>query len=470
MPVFEMATEVACTAEALFAYHARAGALTRLTPPFDRTRAVEEIPRLENGARAILELGVGPVWTRWVASHERVEPGRGFVDVMVSGPFRSWRHEHIFEPRGDRAVLVDRITYEPPAGPFGELVVESKLARSFAYRHATTRLDAALLGALPVRPMTVGITGASGLIGAELASLLRVAGHSVRRFARGATTPGHVRWNPSTGEVGPEANGLDAVVHLAGEPIAGGRLDDAHRARVRASRVEATELLVRALGALPQPPKVLVCASAVGVYGNRGDEVLEDDAAVGTGFLAEVCRDWEAAARQGEASGMRVAMARIGVVLSPAGGALEKMLPAFQAGLGGRMGSGQQWMPVVAIDDVGAMLYRAVVSEGVRGSFNAVGPEPVRNAQLTKLLGQVLHRPTPFVVPKVALKALFGSGLADEALLSSQRAVPSRVFSWGHAFRHPTAEDALRHVLGRPAAPAGTPDTRPSSDPPPAAP
>lgn len=470
MPVFEMATEVACSPEELFAYHARAGAVTRLTPPFERARAVEEVPRLEDGARAIIELGVGPVWARWVASHERVQPGRGFVDVMVEGPFRAWRHEHVFERRGDSAVLVDRITYEPPAGAVGRLVVEDKLARSFAFRHATTRLDADLLRALPSRPLTVGVTGASGLIGREVASLLRVAGHTVRRFARGATAGDAIRWNPVTGEVGAEASGLDAVVHLAGEPIAEGRLDAAHRKRVRESRVAATEKLVRALGSLERPPPVFVSASAVGAYGHRGDEVLDDDAAPGAGFLAEVCQRWEAAARAGETLGMRVASARIGVVLSPAGGALEKMLPPFRAGLGARLGDGRQWMPVVAVDDIGAMFYRAIVDDRVRGTFNAVGPEPVQNDRFTRLLGRVLGRPAPFAVPRFAIKAMFGGALVDEALLASQRAVPSRLPAWGHAFRHATAEDALRHVLGRPLARAGRTGTPPWSAQPPAAP
>lgn len=453
MPTFEMATEVACTPDELFAYHARPGALTRLTPPFERVRGVEEVTRLEDGAVARLEVGMGPVWAQWAAAHEAVVPGRGFVDVMRDGPFRAWRHEHIFEPlrvQGEeRAVLIDRITFEPPGGGLGASVVLDKLARVFSWRHATTRSDVDLLRRLPSRPLTVGVTGASGLIGTEVCSLLRVAGHTVRRFTRG-TAAGHgILWHPASGHLGAGAEDLDAVIHLAGEPVAENRLDDAHKRRVRESRVDATERLVRALASLPRPPRVFVSASAVGVYGSRGDEVLDDDAAPGEGFLAEVCRDWEAAARGAEAAGMRAVSLRTGIVLSPVGGALERMLLPFRAGLGARLGDGRQWMPVVAIDDVGAMFYRALVDERARSPFNAVGPEPLQNQRFTHLLGEVLGRPTPLWVPSFAARALFGGALVDETLLASQRAVPARLFSWGHVFRHPTAEDALRHVLGK---------------------
>jgi hypothetical protein len=429
MPTFEMVTPLRCSADELFAYHARKGALSRLTPPFERVRAVHEVPRLEDGALATLEIAVGPVWTRWVATHEDVEPGRGFVDVMVEGPFRSWRHEHIFEPSAGGSVLVDRITFESPAGPIGTAVVLDKLRRSFAYRHATTRMDLELFEALPSKRLTVGITGASGLVGSELCSLLRMAGHDVRRFAREGTATDAVRWTPQTGDLGAGAEGLDAVIHLAGEPVAENRLDEEHQARVKESRVDATARIVRSLAGLSQPPKVFLSASAVGVYGNRGDEVLTDDALPGTGFLADVCRGWEEAALSAARHGMRAASLRIGIVLSPSGGALEKMLLPFRAGLGARLGDGRHWMSLVSVDDVAAMFLRALVDDRIAGTINAVGPQPMTNDAFTHLVGRVLGRPAPFVVPRFAAKVLFGSALVDEALLTSQRAVPSRLFS-----------------------------------------
>jgi uncharacterized protein len=468
MAIFEVASEMPCAAEELYAYHARPGALSRLTPPFERVRGIVEA-RLEEGAQASLELAVGPVWTRWKARHEEVRPGRGFVDVMVEGPFRAWRHEHLFEPAGERSVLVDRVTFEP-AGGLGASLVLDKLARSFRYRHQTVLDDLRLFRALPSRPLRIGITGITGLIGREVSALLRVAGHTVRRFAR-TDAADTIRWDPGTGALGAGAEDLDAVIHLAAEPIGERRLNPEQQWLVRESRVDGTARLARTLRSLARPPRVFISAAGVGIYGSRADDVLEDDAGPGAGFLAEVCDDWERAALTAASPDIRVVTPRMGVVLSPQGGALERMLLPFRAGLGARIGDGRQWMSIVSVDEVAAMFYRALVDERVVGAFNAVGPEPLRNERFTHLLGKVLERPAPFVVPRFAARALFGGALVDETLLVSQRAVPARLFSWGHAFRHPTTEDALRHVLGRhPSDPAGRRDTRPSSSPPPPSP
>lgn len=435
MTVFELSTPLPCSADDLFAYHARRGALSRLSPPFEKSRNAQEIDALVDGAVATLELDTPIGWRAWKAVHSDVRPGRGFVDKQAAGPFKAWKHEHIFEPASDGAgcVLTDRITYEPPLG--GGAIVARKLARVFAWRHATTRMDIDLMRALPSRPLTVAITGASGLIGRELASLLRVAGHNVVPLVRGKS------WIVETGAVRvPEDTKLDVLVHLAGEPIADGRLDEAHRARVRASRVDVTSNLARKLSA-----PVFISASAVGYYGDRGDEVLDESKPKGDGFLAQLCADWEKAAH--EARG-RVVTARIGVVLSPAGGALSQMLPPFRAGLGATLGAGTQWMPLLSVDEVAAAIFRAIVDTRVSGAMNAVGLEPMTNKDFTKLLGRVLSRPAVARVPKVAASVLFGKGVAEEALYVSQRAVPAKLQALGHTFRHTTTEAALRHVLG----------------------
>jgi uncharacterized protein (TIGR01777 family) len=438
MTVFELTSSIPCSADELFAYHARRGALTRLSPPFEKSRNAVEVETLKDGAVATVELDTPLGWRNWRAVHSDVRPGGGFVDVQAEGPFKSWRHEHIFTPGPDAAscTLTDRITYESPLG--GGPIVSKKLARVFAWRHATTRMDIELFRALPSpTPLTVAITGSSGLVGRELASLLRVAGHEVIGLVRGKT------WNVDSGEVRlPDRDKkIDVLVHLAGEPIAEGRLDEAHRIRVRASRVDVTRSLARKLNA-----STFISASAVGYYGDRGDEVLTEESARGKGFLADLCADWEAAAH--EARG-RVATLRIGVVLSPAGGALSQMLPPFRAGLGATLGAGTQWMPLLGVDDVAAALFRAVVDTRVSGAVNGVGPEPLTNRDFTKLLGRVLGRPAIARVPKVAASVLFGKGVADEALYVSQRAVPAKLQAWGHTFRHATTEQALRHVLGR---------------------
>lgn len=436
MTLFERSTTIACSADALFAYHARRGALSRLSPPFEKSRNAQEVDSLVDGAMATIEVDTPLGWRNWKAKHSDVRPGRGFVDTQAEGPFKSWKHEHIFTPIDDAScTLTDRITYEPPLG--GGPIVATRLKRVFAWRHATTRMDMALLRSLPSQPLTVAITGASGLIGRELASLLRVAGHNVIALVRGKT------WIIDTGEVRlPDRDmKVDVLVHLAGEPIADGRLDEAHRIRVRASRVDVTRSLARKMNAA-----AFVSASAVGYYGDRGDELLDESKTKGAGFLADLCADWESAAH--EARG-RVATMRIGVVLSPAGGALAQMLPPFRAGLGATLGAGTQWMPLLSVDDVAAAIYRAVVDTRVTGAVNAVGPEPLTNRDFTKLLGRVLSRPAVARVPKVAASVLFGKGIAEEALYVSQRAVPAKLQALGHTFRHATTEEALRHVLGR---------------------
>ncbi len=448
MPVFEKTSELACTADALFSYHARRGALRRLTPPFVRVRNVVEATALEDGAEASFEMSVGPLWPRWIAVHHDVEPGRGFVDVMKDGPFASWRHEHRFEDAGaGRTRLVDRVTYELPGGVRASFV-ERRLAPIFEHRHATTALDLSLLQAFPHEPLVVGITGASGLIGRELSALLQVAGHTVVPLVRKSAASGQARWDPATGIVRWDGPPFDVVVHLAGEPISAGRLDEDHAERVRDSRVQATARLRDGLTARARPPRAFIAAAAVGYYGDRGDEELEETSASGEGVLAEICEAWERAALATQKRGIRAAVLRCGVVLSPAGGALARMLPVFRAGAGARLGDGSQWMPLLSVDEAAAVFFRAAVDDDVSGVVNAVGEQPMRNRDFTALLGRVLRRPARLVVPRVAARALFGAA-ADEAFLASQRVLPARLTALHHPFRHATVEAALRHVLGR---------------------
>jgi len=293
------------------------------------------------------------------------------------------------------------------------------------------------------------ISGASGFIGSALAASLGAAGHRVVRLVRRAPRPGQeeVRWHPAAGEIdlGGLSN-LDAVVHLAGENIAG-RWTTAKKARIRESRVRGTRLLCEALAGLVLAPRTLVCASAIGWYGDRGEETLTEASATGRGFLAEVCREWEAAAEPALGRGIRVAHLRFGVVLSRAGGPLQLMLPPFRLGFGGALGSGRQWFSWVAIDDALGAIHHALSEESLRGPVNVVSPTPVSNLDFTRTLAAALRRPACLRVPAPMLRLLFAD-MADEALLASARVLPARLQADGYAFRRPDLSEALRHLLG----------------------
>jgi uncharacterized protein len=296
--------------------------------------------------------------------------------------------------------------------------------------------------------MKVLVTGASGLIGSALGSSLETGGHSVNRLVRSAPArEGEYRWDPGAGDMDPRAlEDLDASVHLAGESVAG-RWTSAKKERILRSRVDGTRTLSEAIAKLERPPRVLVCASAIGFYGDRGDERLTEESAPGSGFLAEVVRQWEAASLPAEDAGVRVARLRFGIVLSPAGGALKTMLIPFRFGLGGRLGTGRQWVSWVSIDDVVGAIQHALVTGDLAGVANTVAPNPVTNAELTKTLGRVLHRPTLFPVPAPAMRLVLGEFGQD--VLASARVVPRRLAETGYEFRHVDLEAALRHVLGR---------------------
>jgi len=296
--------------------------------------------------------------------------------------------------------------------------------------------------------MRLLVTGARGFIGSALTCALAREQHQVIPISR-SVSPGGIVWNPERGELA-LSQACDAAVHLAGESIIG-RWTPAKRASIRRSRVQGTRLLCERLAGLSQPPEVVVCASAVGYYGDRGDERLTEDSASGSGFLAEVCREWEAATAPAAARGIRVVVLRLGVVLSPAGGALRLMLPAFRLGLGGRLGSGRQWMPWITLEDLVEIILFAIATKNLRGPVNAVAPEAVTNRQFTKALGRALKRPTPFPVPAAAARLLLGQ-LADELLLASSRVEPTRLAVVGFGFTHPALEGALRALLSPPVA------------------
>lgn len=300
----------------------------------------------------------------------------------------------------------------------------------------------------------IAVTGASGLIGSALATFLRSRGSEVvalrRAPAGGGAEPPAPSWDPSTGALSAGAlHGVEAVVHLAGENIAGGRWTAARKARIRDSRVVGTRHLSEALAGLARPPQTLVAASAIGFYGDRGDEMVDESSDPGEGFLPEVSLAWEEAATPARDAGIRVVHLRIGIVLTPAGGALGQMLLPFRMGVGGVIGTGRQYMSWVALDDVLAGILHALENDRLTGPVNLVAPHPVTNAEFTKALGRVLRRPAILPMPAFGARLAFGE-MADALLLASTRVAPARLAASGFAFGYPEVEQALRHVLERP--------------------
>lgn len=295
----------------------------------------------------------------------------------------------------------------------------------------------------------VAVTGAGGLIGSALSRRLGAAGHTVTPVVRRPASAGEISWDPENGRLEPgQLEGMDAVIHLAGENV-GARWTAARKRRIKSSRTTGTRLLAQAIARARRRPGVLVSASAIGIYGNRGDEVLTENSPAGDAaldFLAEVGREWEAAAEPARASGVRVIHPRFGLVLSHEGGALNKMLLPFRLGLGARLGNGTQWMSWISIDDVVGAILHVLLTESFSGPVNLVAPEPVRNRDFTAILGRVLSRPTPFAVPAAALRLTLGE-MATSTLLASARVLPKRLLAAGYRFEHPDLDTALRHVL-----------------------
>lgn len=430
-------------------WHTRPGAMRRLVPPFQPMTVIEEADSLADGV-AILGL---PGGLRWVARHvlSEYEPDHRFVDELSSqGPASwpprlvgGWRHTHTFTEHGTGTTINDRV----------EAVVPAALLRPmFAYRHRQLIGDLAAhrraveAGA---RPLVVAMTGASGLVGSALSAFLTTGGHRVIRLVRGA--PAHEderHWDPQAPAAGLLA-GVDAVVHLAGESIAG-RFTDSHRKAIRDSRIEPTRLLAAAAAEAPDGPKTFVSASAIGYYGfDRGDVQLTEDGSRGDGFLADVVTDWEAATTPASDAGLRVVLVRTGIVQAAAGGTLRLLRPLFAAGLGGRVGDGRQWLSWIGLDDLIDIYHRALYDDRLSGPVNAVGPEPVRNAEYTKELARVLHRPAVLPVPSLGPRVLLGAQGARELAEASQRVVPAKLLALGHPFRHPDVADALAHQLGK---------------------
>ncbi len=457
MPQFVRRSPMPVSARALFDWHEQSGAFERLTPGWQRTRVLSRTGGIRDGSRVevAVPLAGGLLHQRLVMEHRGYVAGERFTDVQMEGPFARWEHSHIMEPAPDgTSVLVDQIDYELPMGPLGDIgggwFVRRQLEELFDFRHARTRADLERHRVFADQPRrTIAITGGSGMIGSALTWFLRTGGHTVRWITRSPDAArGDIGWNPDARTLDESAmEGVDAVIHLAGANV-GERWTTDHKRQIIDSRMFGTRTLVEALLRMRRRPDVLVSASAIGYYGDTGSILLDEEAKKGDGFLADVCAAWEREVEPAAAAGLRVAIARTGIVLSPAGGALAKMLPPFRCGLGGPLGAGTQWMSWISLDDQVGALHHLLMKPTASGVYNLTAPVAVPNSEFVATLGSVLNRPALLPVPAIALRALFGE-MAQATILEGQRVLPTRLQREGFVFQHPTLTAALRFELGR---------------------
>lgn len=436
-----------------FAWHERPGALERLSPPWERIRILEREGTIRDGDRVVLSTSSAPGIRIEVVHHDYM-PGRSFSDNMVRGPFARFAHRHDFLPDGEeQSILEDHVSYALPLGGLGRVVgsgfVSRQLDRMFEYRHATLVRDLIRHAQFRAQPrLRIAITGASGVLGTPLCAFLSTGGHEVLRLVRRAAGPGEIAWDPARGELDPTAlEGVDAVIHLAGENV-GVRWNAERKRRIVESRVAGTELIAKTIARLANPPRVLVSASGVGIYGIETTDVVDETSPLGDDFLADVCKQWEAAVEPARAAGIRVVSSRLGVVLTPTGGALAELLPVFRKGIGGPIGNGKQVMSWISLDDAIAALHHALFDDRLSGPVNMVAPNPVTNEELAATLGRVLHRPAVLRVPAFAIRALFGE-MGKLVALGGVRVAPRRLVANDFSFADPELEPALRRVLGQ---------------------
>lgn len=437
--------------ETVFAWHERPGALERLTPPWVRFKNVKKTGGLEKGTRVTMKGYFSGFPMSVEAEHLEYEKGIYFKDSLTRGPFAKWEHTHLFSSLGkNRSMLEDTIEYRLPIhlpGKFRQMV-KDELSRMFVYRHSVMVAD--LKHHRNREPLTFLVSGASGPVGQALIFFLTTGGHRVIRLVRRKPeNQDEIFWDPHRGELDLEKAGkINVIINLNGFNIASGRWTDKRKKKIIQSRTLSTALLSEKITELSKKPDLFISASATGYYGDCGDTVVCEGACAGDLFISRVCCNWEDAAEEIELSDVRTVFARIGIVLSPGGGILEKLLPLFLMGLGAKIHTGNQYMSWISMDDLLYAIYHVIHTPDIHGPVNFVSPHPVTNLQFTKSLAGVLSRPSVFTIPAGLIKMLWGD-MGEEVLLCSTRVFPEKMLDSGFRFRHEHLEDALCHVLGK---------------------
>ena len=456
---YKHVTTVDADIDSTFKWFEHEGSFRRLMPPWEVAEEVRADETLNVGSQRVFRFPMGPLKMTWVAEHTAYNPPHHFADKMVKGPFWHWTHNHNLSEVDGKTEVIDDVTYQVPFGALGNLadtvlggmLVKSRLSRMFKARELRLQRDLerhSHFSHLPRKKILVA--GSSGMIGTQLVAFLDTGGHDVWRLVRRTLNPGanEIRWDPDNGDFDPNLlSGFDVIIHLGGEPIGEKRWNDKRKQMIRDSRVKSTKLLTDAIVSLDKKPESFILASAIGRYGDRGNEELTETSEIGQGFLPDVCREWESAASAAEEAGVRTIFLRTGIVLAATGGALGKMLLPFKMGAGGPMAGGKQWMSWISLDDQIYAMNHLMMEGSSKGVYNVTAPYPVRQRRFAKLLGKVLRRPAFIPLPKFAIKLMFGE-MGERLTLDSQRVLPDRLLAEGYKFVHENLDDGLRDSLG----------------------
>ena len=454
-------TKINVPVEKAFAWHEQEGAIARLTPPWAplelvsrEGRGVEKGVRVKFRIRIFKKLSIFKLTIDWIAEHIDYQKNVEFRDRQLKGPFALWEHTHRFIPDGDSAMIMeDRVKFKLPFGalsrPFYKLA-KKEFERMFSYRHRVLKHDLENISEKSPK-MKIVISGASGTIGNALVAYLQSYGHEVIRLVRkkDKLQKGELYWDPYTNFLDLEQAGpLDAVINLNGMDISRGKWTDSQKQKLIDSRIIPTGLLVEKMKKLKHKPETFISASAIGIYGEGGDKVLTESSPYGDFFISEVCRQWEDAALPAESAGIRTIRLRIGIVLSPAGGALARMIPPFQLGCGVIISTGRQYMSWISMDDAISAILHIINTKEISGAVNLTAPKPLTNKEFSESLGKVFSKKVHFRLPEGIVRVIWGQ-MGKETLLAGARVEPQKLLNSGFSFQHQTLFQAFKDLLGR---------------------
>lgn len=447
-------TKIKSDVHTAFQWHEREGALQRLTPPWEKIELVEKNEGIDVGATCTINVGTGFFSIPWQAEHIEYYKDKHFKDRQNSGPFSMWEHSHDFEEENGVTTIKDSVEYKLPLHSISKhiagSVIKNKLDRMFSYRKSVSKNDIETIKKYDIESKTIVVSGATGVVGSALIPYLQTQGHNTIRLVRNERQLciGDVCWNPNAEIIEDQFEGADVVIHLAGEPIGNENWTNEKKLSIVDSRVRSTSLLAKTISSMEKPPKLLICASAIGYYGDRDDQVLTEEDETGNDFISHVCYQWEKAAKAAEIRGVRVVYLRIGVALTPSGGALEKTYKPTALGLGTVIGSGKQYLSWVSMDDVLYAITHIMETENISGPVNLTAPNPVCWKEYADTLASVMNRWRFLRVPSWLIKMVYGQ-MGQEVLLSSANVQPKKLLENGFEFKYPTLDSALRHLLGR---------------------